>query len=239
MLILELFIIITVSAIFFSGNNIIGVWLWPLIIIFSIFTLLIIGFTSHSFAVNDNVTIEGNLNPINRSEELYVVKVSPSNEHRDIVFSIYDSGEIIFSKTSYIKSGGSYENFFVTFFPPLFDDGKKYEADTKLDIWNFPEILIISINRFTNQGQKRNDPVEYPVDNLDLSKYCIGYNKYKSKFDLFGICNHTGGMNFGHYFSYCKYKDGNWYEFNDSNVKKISEAKLVTNSAYCLFYKKK
>ena len=77
-------------------------------VIFSVCSLLLIGFISHSFAVNDNVTIEGNLNPTNRSEEWYVVKVSPSNEHRDIVFSIYDSGEIIFSKTSYIKAGGSY-----------------------------------------------------------------------------------------------------------------------------------
>ena len=88
-------------------------------IIFSIFSLIIIGFTTYSFAVQDNVTIEGNLNPTNRSEELYVVKVTPSNEHRDIVFSIYDSGEIIVSKTSYIKAGGYYENFFIKFFPPL------------------------------------------------------------------------------------------------------------------------
>jgi hypothetical protein len=83
------------------------------------------------FAVQDNVTIEGNLDPTNRSEELYVVRVSPSNEHRDIVFSIYDSGEVIFSKTSYFKSGSSYENFFVTFFPPLFQDDTIYTIEVK------------------------------------------------------------------------------------------------------------
>jgi flagellar biosynthesis GTPase FlhF len=83
------------------------------------------------FAVQDNVTIEGNLDPMNRSEEVYVVRVSPSNEHRDIVFSIYNSGEVIFSKTSYIKSGSSYENFFVTFFPPLFQDDTIYTIDVK------------------------------------------------------------------------------------------------------------
>ena len=119
------------------------------------------------------------------------------------------------------------------------NDGNTFEADKKIEIWNFPDILIISINRFNNRGQKRNDMVNYPIDNLDLSKYCVGYNKYKSKFDLYGICNHTGGMNFGHYFSYCKYKDGNWYEFNDSNITKISTEQIVTNSAYCLFYKKR
>ena len=90
------------------------------LIIFSIFSLGLIGFVTCSYAVQDNVTIEGNLDPTNRSEELYVVSVTPSNEHRDITFSIYGSGEVIFSKTSYIKAGGSQENFFVKFFPPLF-----------------------------------------------------------------------------------------------------------------------
>ena len=95
-------------------------------IIFSIFSLVLVGFATCSYAVEDNVTIEGNLDPTNRSEEVYVVRVTPSNEHRDITFSIYGSGEIIVSKTSYIKAGSSYENFFVKFFPPLFEDGKKY-----------------------------------------------------------------------------------------------------------------
>ncbi len=81
------------------------------------------------FAVEENVTIEGNLNPFNRSEELYVVKVNPSNEHRDITFSIYGSDGVIFSKTSFIKSSGSYENFFVKFFPPLFEDNMRYTIE--------------------------------------------------------------------------------------------------------------
>ena len=88
------------------------------LIIFSILCLTAIGLAANSFAVQDNVAIEGNLNPANRSEELYVVTIPVSNEGKDIVFTIYDSGEIIFSKTSYIKAGTSSENFFVKFFPP-------------------------------------------------------------------------------------------------------------------------
>ncbi|MBT4326743.1 MAG: hypothetical protein HOD60_07520, partial [Candidatus Nitrosopelagicus sp.] len=93
--------------------------------------MAIIGFATNSFAVQDNVTIEGNLNPANRSEELYMVTIPVSNEHKDIIFSIYDSGEIIFSKTSFIKAGTSSENFFVKFFPPLFKDNKKYALEVK------------------------------------------------------------------------------------------------------------
>ena len=76
------------------------------------------------------------------------------------------------------------------------------------------------------------------ADSLDLSEYCIGYDKHKSHFNLFGICNHIGSSNGGHYYSYCKNQNGKWYEFNDSNVKEISDDKLVTNNAYCLFYRK-
>jgi hypothetical protein len=103
----------------------------PVFIIVIVLVIMVGIMTPSIFAVEDNVTIEGNLNPSNRSEELYVVKVSPSNEHRDFAFSIYDSGEIIFSKTSYIKSGGNRENFSVKFFPPLFQNDKTYTIEVK------------------------------------------------------------------------------------------------------------
>ena len=119
------------------------------------------------------------------------------------------------------------------------DDGNKHDAVKKIDVWDFPQILIICLKRFDNFGRKRGDLVDFPVDNLDLTNYCIGYNKFKSYFELTGVCNHSGGAGFGHYYSYCKYKDGNWYEFNDRSVSKINSNSLVTNAAYCLFYRKK
>ena len=50
------------------------------VVIFSVFSLIIIGFSTSSFAVEDNVTIEGNLTPFNRSEELYVIKFAPATQ---------------------------------------------------------------------------------------------------------------------------------------------------------------
>ena len=72
------------------------------------------------FAAEDNVTIEGNLNPVNRSEEMYVVSMDPSSEMREITFSVYSSDGIIFSKTSHVNSGGTFQNFYVKFFPLYF-----------------------------------------------------------------------------------------------------------------------
>ena len=81
------------------------------------------------FAVQDNATIEGNLNPFNRSEEVYVVNVDPSSEMRKITFSIYDSEGVIFSEISHLNSGGTFQNFYVKFFPPLFQDNTKYTIE--------------------------------------------------------------------------------------------------------------
>jgi uncharacterized low-complexity protein len=82
-----------------------------------------------AFAVQDNATIEGNLNPFNRSEEVYVVYVDPSSEMREITFSIYGSEGVIFSSTSHLNSGGTFQNFYVKFFPPLFQDNTKYTIE--------------------------------------------------------------------------------------------------------------
>ena len=119
------------------------------------------------------------------------------------------------------------------------DDNVAHDAVKKIDIWDFPKVLIICLKRFDNFGRKRGDLIDFPIDNLDLTNYCVGYNKFKSHFELTGVCNHSGGAGFGHYYSYCKYKDGNWYEFNDRSVRKIEESSIVTSAAYCLFYRKK
>ena len=61
-------------------------------------------------------------------------------------------------------------------------------------------------------------------------------------YDLYGVVNHYGSMNFGHYTAYCKqmeHDEGKWYCFDDSSVEPIEENKVVTDAAYVLFYKRK
>jgi ubiquitin C-terminal hydrolase len=116
-------------------------------------------------------------------------------------------------------------------------DGKYYDIEKNLMIWKFPNVLIIHFKRFDNNGQKINTLIDFPIDKLDLMKYCVGYEKKKSKFSLFGIINHIGNINSGHYYSFCKNND-NWYKFDDSSVVKLKKENLITENAYCLFYKK-
>ena len=115
---------------------------------------------------------------------------------------------------------------------------KYYEANKKTIFWKLPNILIVSFKRFNNFGKKKNIKIDFPLYSLDLTKYCIGYDKHKSYFDLFGICNHIGNTNSGHYYSYCKNQNNKWYEFNDEIVTEILKNDIITNNAYVLFYRK-
>ena len=55
---------------------------------------------------------------------------------------------------------------------------------------------------------------------------------------LYGIVNHTGSLFGGHYYSYIKHIDNNWYELNDSSVSLIDKSSIVNKNAYLLFYQK-
>jgi len=110
-------------------------------------------------------------------------------------------------------------------------------ANKRLLLWTTPKILIICLKRFKNM-RKNNVLIDFPIKNLNLKNYCIGYDKGKSIYHLYGICNHTGNVGGGHYYAYCKNKNDKWYNYNDTSVTEIKETNLVTKNAYCLFYEK-
>lgn len=116
---------------------------------------------------------------------------------------------------------------------------QKEDINKRILFWNLPNILIIDLKRFDNSNKKINSIVNFPINDLDLSKYVIGYNKESFKYDLYGICNHSGLTMGGHYFANVKNANGKWYNFNDTNVKEISENDLISNKVYSLFYRKK
>ena len=116
---------------------------------------------------------------------------------------------------------------------------KKHQlADKKMEIYSISEVVIIHLKRFRN-NRKIENLVDFPIENLDLTKFLPNQNE-KYIYDLFAVANHVGGLHGGHYFAYCKnYKNGEWYEFNDSHVDKIDKDKIVTENAYVLFYSRK
>jgi ubiquitin C-terminal hydrolase len=114
------------------------------------------------------------------------------------------------------------------------------DAYKRIQFWNFPKILVVTLKRFSYDGKKLERMVKYPVRDLDLSKYVCGYNPQSYKYDLYGVCNHFGTTMGGHYTSFVKNANGQWYHCNDSQVTPIvNENDVVTQYAYCLFYRKK
>ena len=117
---------------------------------------------------------------------------------------------------------------------------KKEDVNKRIIFWSFPKILVICLKRFSEDGsRKKMNKIDFPLKNLDLSKYVKGYNANKYKYDLYGICNHIGNVNGGHYTSYIKTANGEWIHFNDDNLSKVVKGHLITPLAYCLFYRQK
>jgi len=117
---------------------------------------------------------------------------------------------------------------------------EKEDVIKKTFIWEFPKILIVDFQRFklyNSIARKRQNFVHFD-QTLDLSKYLIGKNSGECIYELYGISNHSGSVNGGHYTSYIKNMNENWYSYNDTIVKEIKASEISSPKAYCLFYRK-
>uniref|UniRef100_A0A8C4GVM1 ubiquitinyl hydrolase 1 n=1 Tax=Dicentrarchus labrax TaxID=13489 RepID=A0A8C4GVM1_DICLA len=128
------------------------------------------------------------------------------------------------------------------------------EASKQLLLWRLPNVLIIQLKRFSFRSfiwrDKINDMVDFPVRNLDLSKFCIGQKEEMQQppiYDLYAVINHYGGMIGGHYTAYARLpsdknsqrSDVGWRLFDDSTVTMVEESQVVTRYAYVLFYRRR
>ncbi|XP_067908310.1 ubiquitin carboxyl-terminal hydrolase 19 isoform X2 [Heterodontus francisci] len=127
------------------------------------------------------------------------------------------------------------------------------EASKQLMLWWLPNVLIIQLKRFSFRNfiwrDKINDMVEFPIRNLDLSKFCIGVKDVRQPpvYDLYAVINHYGGMIGGHYTAYARLpndknsqrSDVGWRLFDDSTVTTVDESQVVARHAYVLFYRRR
>ena len=116
---------------------------------------------------------------------------------------------------------------------------KKEKSEKSILFWSLADILVLTLKRFGNNGRKNQSLIDFPLENLDLSKYIIGYDKDTYKYDLYGICNHSGGVAGGHYTAFIKNANQKWYLFNDTRITEVRNlASLKSPRAYCFFYRK-
>ncbi|ESQ33499.1 hypothetical protein EUTSA_v10006750mg [Eutrema salsugineum] len=116
------------------------------------------------------------------------------------------------------------------------------QANKKLDLWKLPDILVIHLKRFTYSRYFKNKIdtfVNFPIHDLDLSKYVKNKDGQTYLYELYAISNHYGGLGGGHYTAYAKLMDEKkWYDFDDSHVSAIDESEIMTPAAYVLFYQR-
>lgn len=117
---------------------------------------------------------------------------------------------------------------------------KLVNATLTKSIWYLPDILIITLKRFNNNSIKIRKSVTFPVNNLNLKEFHFE-TRTSYSYDLYGIIEHMGGCNGGHYIAYCKNMDTEeWFKFDDTKVTNVENIMQEINlrEYYILFYKK-
>ncbi|CAL8265291.1 unnamed protein product [Gadus morhua 'NCC'] len=135
----------------------------------------------------------------------------------------------------------------------------------KLSLWTLPDVLILHLKRFRQEGDRRvkmQNMVRFPLLGMDMAPhvvkrsqsswslpshwspwrrpYGLGRNPDDYLYDLYAVCNHHGNMHGGHYTAHCKNSiDGQWYCFDDSEVQPMADDDVCHQSAYILFYQRR
>ena len=127
----------------------------------------------------------------------------------------------------------------------------KSNANKKFSIFIPPKVLVIQLKRFKRDmygqvSRKITNKINYPINDLDISKYIssASCHKDKCKYNLIGINLHHelgsyANLNLGHYVSIIKNRfDNKWYLFNDDSnpIKVCTKNDLINTKTYLLFY---
>ena len=117
-------------------------------------------------------------------------------------------------------------------------------AYKQMKLMRIPKYLIIVLKRYKSTNGsllKSNNNISFPIEDLDISSYCEGYESMESELKLISVGCHRGGLNGGHYFAICKHKNGNWYKYDDNEVNIFDIKKNKNNlfkDGYILIYEK-
>eukprot|EP01062_Namystynia_karyoxenos_P066637 TRINITY_DN60543_c0_g1_i1.p1 TRINITY_DN60543_c0_g1~~TRINITY_DN60543_c0_g1_i1.p1 ORF type:complete len:734 (+),score=201.50 TRINITY_DN60543_c0_g1_i1:74-2275(+) len=109
-----------------------------------------------------------------------------------------------------------------------------------------PECVTLHLLRFHQYQDaagefrygKHDQPVDYPVEGLDLSRYVQGGEQGAALYDLYGVVIHRGTLQGGHYTAKVRnYEDSQWRYFNDDWV--TDGATPQDDGAFLLFYRRR
>jgi ubiquitin C-terminal hydrolase len=180
---------------------------------------------------------------VEKPEPFFIINAAiPENEGSGNTFTIKQCFELSLSKEILDGDNAWYNE----------ETKQKESVYIEHSYWNLPNIMILCLKRFNNYGRKIHkllsiDEEKYEGTNYslftDLSKYVESHDAEQYKYEVYGICVHSGGSALGgHYVSVVKNANNNWYLYNDQSVTKIDEphkhVQQLYARSYCLFLKK-
>ena len=163
-------------------------------------------------------------------EPFSVLSLSIPNKANGSIVSLYDCFDLYCEPEILSEANGN----------AWFNDksGKKEDSRRQISFWSLPNVLIIDLKRWNGYTKKNHNLIDIPLKNANFSKYVKGYNAASYIYDLYGVCNHSGGAQGGHYTAHIKNANGKWYHFNDTLINEIKESQVISQQSYCLFYRK-
>ena len=114
---------------------------------------------------------------------------------------------------------------------------KKTEREICYIIEKAPELLLIQLKRFKTQIDYKTEKIEKKKNRLMVELH--EFIKIKDQeYELFGVVNHFGELDSGHYTAYVKRpSDSQWFLFDDEEVTRANFKAVNTEAAYMLFFK--
>lgn len=139
---------------------------------------------------------------------------------------------------------------------------RKRKTVKTLQISRLPPILVIHLKRFKRSAMggttKLETPVDYPLRNLDLTKYWPQLHQDYGEeqmnilsriptrgqyppfiYDLRAVTLHHGSLRGGHYTAVVQKPGRGWFYFDDSSISQVKEQAAVSKHAYVLVYKRR
>lgn len=127
------------------------------------------------------------------------------------------------------------------------------QATKEFSLWRLPTVLVVQLKRFSFSRSIFRDKIDrlvhFPLRGLDMGPYYSGPRGGQPPplYDLFAVTNHHGGMLGGHYTAFARCTDPantlhsqvGWRLFDDSRVTDVPDSRVVTSSAYMLFYRRR
>jgi ubiquitin C-terminal hydrolase len=114
---------------------------------------------------------------------------------------------------------------------------KKTLFKKTLEIERLPKYLVLVLKRFKyilTSSVKIQKLINFPLEELYLHDF-VSQKDINYKYNLFGVINHIGSLEGGHYYSIFNI-NGKYIEFDDSQVSE-NRGGIETNKVYMLIYK--